>query len=127
MRAVDAGVAFGLARVLAAKLDEGHTLSVRVRMLLADLLRVQDMQVRGRCWKGGLEGLMIPYRSHGECHLGGGRERQGDQVTHLIARGAGHAVGGDYLTLTRYRSSPGQVEPGCRLQSQATHGRLDRW
>lgn len=46
-RAVDAGLAYGLARVLSAKLDETHTLAVRARMLVADLLRVMDMQVRG--------------------------------------------------------------------------------
>lgn len=46
-RAVEAGVAYALARVLAAKnIDENHILSVRARMLLADLLRVQDLQQR---------------------------------------------------------------------------------
>jgi hypothetical protein len=43
---VEAGVAYPLARVLAAKIDENHMLAVRARMLISDLLRVQDMQVR---------------------------------------------------------------------------------
>ncbi len=47
-RAVEAGVAYGLARVLAAKMDENHVLAIRARMLLADLLRIPDMQVRAR-------------------------------------------------------------------------------
>ncbi len=45
VRAVEAGIAFSLARVLAAKLDDNHMLAVRARMLISDLLRVQDMQV----------------------------------------------------------------------------------
>lgn len=44
---MDAGVVFPLARILAARLDEGHTLAVRCRMIISDLLRVPDMQVRG--------------------------------------------------------------------------------
>jgi hypothetical protein len=44
-RAVDVGVAYPLARVLAARLDEANTLAVRARMLISDLLRIQDMQV----------------------------------------------------------------------------------
>lgn len=44
-RALDAGLAYAMAKVLAAKLDENHMLAVRVRMLISDLLRVPDMQV----------------------------------------------------------------------------------
>ncbi|GFH30848.1 uncharacterized protein HaLaN_29776, partial [Haematococcus lacustris] len=43
-RAVEAGVAWGLARVLAAKVEETHLLAVRGRMLISDLLRIPDMQ-----------------------------------------------------------------------------------
>ncbi|KAJ9508624.1 hypothetical protein QJQ45_027906 [Haematococcus lacustris] len=45
-RAVEAGVAWGLARVLAAKVEETHLLAVRGRMLISDLLRIPDMQAR---------------------------------------------------------------------------------
>mmetsp|Transcript_12423 Transcript_12423/g.26835 ORF Transcript_12423/g.26835 Transcript_12423/m.26835 type:complete len:380 (+) Transcript_12423:336-1475(+) len=46
VRAVDAGIAYALARVLGSRLDEGHKISVRVRMVISDLLRIPDMQER---------------------------------------------------------------------------------
>ncbi|KAF5836325.1 hypothetical protein DUNSADRAFT_6052, partial [Dunaliella salina] len=45
-RAVDAGVAYALARVLASEQAEGTILGVRAHMLISDLLRVDDMQAR---------------------------------------------------------------------------------
>lgn len=45
LRAVEAGVAFGLARTIAARFPEKHTTSVRVKMLISDLLQVPDLQV----------------------------------------------------------------------------------
>ena len=45
VRAVDAGVALGIARALASRLPEMHMISVRVRMLISDLLQMPDMQV----------------------------------------------------------------------------------
>jgi|LauGreStaDraftv2_3_1035109.scaffolds.fasta_scaffold31355_1 hypothetical protein len=51
-RAVTAGVALGLARALAAKLPERHMISVRLKMLIGDLLQVPEMQVRTRYWLG---------------------------------------------------------------------------
>ena len=71
-RAVEAGVAVGLARALAARLPESHMISVRVRMLISDLLQVPDMQVRGErgdegmidaCWSAAgilMRGEMMP-------------------------------------------------------------------
>jgi hypothetical protein len=44
-RAVEAGIAYSLARVLGRRLPEGEALSVRGRMLLTDLLRIPDLQV----------------------------------------------------------------------------------
>ena len=45
-RAVEGGVAYGLARALSAKLPENHTIPVRARMLISDLLQVPHMQVQ---------------------------------------------------------------------------------
>ena len=45
-RAVDAGVVSALARVLASDQGDGSVLCVRAHMLISDLLRVEDMQVR---------------------------------------------------------------------------------
>ncbi|GAX80535.1 hypothetical protein CEUSTIGMA_g7973.t1 [Chlamydomonas eustigma] len=46
MRAVEAGVAYGLARVLAARLPPNNLSNVRCRMLVSDLLQVPDLHER---------------------------------------------------------------------------------
>jgi hypothetical protein len=46
-RAAEAGIAFGIVRVLGARLPDGHMLSVRVRLLISDLLQVEDLAVGG--------------------------------------------------------------------------------
>ncbi len=45
MRAIDAGVAYGLARSMAARLPSNHTISVRTKMLIGDLLQIPDLLV----------------------------------------------------------------------------------
>jgi len=45
-RAVDAGIALGIVRVLSERLPETHVLSVRARALVSDLLQVPDIQGR---------------------------------------------------------------------------------
>eukprot|EP00798_Chlamydomonas_sp_ICE-L_P017962 gene17962-24367_t len=60
-RAMDAGIAVPLARILAARLSESSLIAVRVRMLVSDLLRVPDIQERIRA-AAEEKGFTLPVR-----------------------------------------------------------------
>ncbi|KAG1654777.1 hypothetical protein FOA52_007437 [Chlamydomonas sp. UWO 241] len=62
-RAADAGVAFGIARILGSRLLEAHTLSVRVRLLISDLLQVEDLAERVQAAASQM-GLTLPSAAH---------------------------------------------------------------
>jgi hypothetical protein len=55
-RAADAGISYGLAKVLASRLPDSHVVSVRARMLISDLLQIPDMQVGAVCVRDEREG-----------------------------------------------------------------------